>query len=121
LRKANDLLTSPARGLTDPLEKGSARLLSACISALAIVFGGLDVILTSIRPGYVAPWQGYAMLAASYALSRSVYYRWGAILTTTMFPLVAISMVMAGVPNGVRPISYALLAPIFARLFLGVL
>lgn len=120
LRSANDLLTSPARGLTDPVEKGSARLLSACIAALSIVFGGLDIILTNIRPGYVAPWQGYVMLAVSYAFSRSVHYRWGAILTTTMFPLVAVSIVITGGPSGVRPFSYALLAPFFASLFLGV-
>lgn len=102
------------------MEKGAARLLSACIVALAIVFAGLDVVLTNIRPGYTAPFQGYAMLVSSYALSRSRYYRWGAILTTSMFPLVAMSMVVAGIPDGARPFSYALLAPFFASLFLGV-
>lgn len=120
LREANDFLTSPADGLTDPVERGSARLLAACIAALGLVFGGLDIILSNIRPGYVVPFQGYAMLLASYALSRSVYYLWGAVLTTSMFPLVALSMVIAGTPDEVRPFSYALLAPFFASLFLGV-
>lgn len=120
LREANDFLTSPSEELTDPVNKGSARLLAACVAALVIVFGSLDFILWNIRPGYVAPWQGYAMLLASYALSRSVYYRLGAVITTSMFPLVAISMVIAGNPGGLRPFSYALLAPFFASLFLGV-
>lgn len=120
LREVNDFLTSPSEALSDPVDKGSARLLSACVAALVLVFGSLDFILWNIRPGYVAPWQGYAMLLASYALSRSVYYRLGAVLTTSMFPLVAISMVIAGTPDGARPFSYALLAPFFASLFLGV-
>ncbi len=120
LRRASDFLTSPASGLDDSVEKGSARLLSTCILVLVLVFGGLDVVLLQIRPGYAPPPQGYILLGLSYALSRSVRYKWGAVLATSMFPLVAVSIVMTGGAGPGRPLAYALLAPFFASLFLGV-
>lgn len=120
LRRASDFLTSPARALSDPVERGSARLLSTCLLVLILVFAVVDVILVQIRPGHSPPFQGYLLLGVSYALSRSARYKWGAVLTTTMFPLVAVSIVIVGEANHLRPLAYALLAPFFASLFLGV-
>lgn len=120
LERLGGILLSPAAELTDLVERGTARLLAACLLGLTGVFFLLDVILMNIRSGYLPPLQGYGLLFFSYLLSRGRHYRWGAMLATSMFPLVAVSMVIAGEPQGFRALSYALLAPFFAGLFLGV-
>jgi signal transduction histidine kinase/CheY-like chemotaxis protein len=120
LGRLSGMLLAPAVQLTDLVERGTARLLAACLLGLTGVFALLDFILMNVRSGYLPPVQGYALLFFSYLLSRSRHYRWGAMLATAMFPMVAISMVIAGQLQGFRSLSYALLAPFFAGLFLGV-
>ncbi len=113
-------MTSPSERLPGPLERGSARLLASCILVLIVVFSALDVLLVKMRPGYIPPVQGYLFLLFAYGLSRTRRYRWGAIATTLMFPLVAVSLALSGKAAQGQPLVYALLAPFFASLFLGV-
>lgn len=110
---------SPTSRLTDPVERGTARLLSACLLGMLLAFGALDAMLLEIQPEYIPPWQGYALLGLSYALSRTTHFRAGAVITTAMFPAVAIMLVIQGNAGDVGPLSFALLAPFFAGLFLG--
>ncbi len=120
LRRVWDLLTSPASGISDLAEKSSARLLATYLLVLAGVFGVLDVVLLEVRAGYSPPIQGYLFLALAYALSRSTLYKWGVVVATAMFPLVAVSVVLSGDVDDVRPFAFALLAPFFASSFMGV-
>lgn len=120
LRSMGDFLTSPAEQLVEPAASGTARLLAGCLIVMTFVFACLDAGLMFTRADYVPPWEGYALLTLSYALSRTVWYRWGALAATLMFPMVALMQVVMGTADNYGVLAYAVLAPFFAGLFLGV-
>ncbi len=117
--RLQDLLTLPAQGITDPVERGTARLLSSCLLGMLVVFSALDFYLSSVRSGYEPPWYGYGLLTVAYALSRTRNFKWGAVLATLMFPSVAFAQVLLKPDQTADALSYALLAPFVAGLFLG--
>ena len=119
LRSLGDLLTSPAEQLVDPADGGTARLLAGCLLAITLVFACLDLGFVITRPGYMPPWEGYLLLTISYLLSRTRIYCCGAWLATLMFPTVAASQAIWGGQHSYGALAYAVLAPLFAGLFLG--
>ncbi|HSC89769.1 MAG TPA: ATP-binding protein [Polyangiaceae bacterium] len=110
-------LTQPSPAIQDPVRGGSARLLAACLILTVCLFGLLDGYLSWLTPGYRPPFGGYACLLVSYGLSRTRFYKVGALIATLMFTLVAVLLVVAGGTLG--PLVFASAAPVFAGIFLG--
>ena len=60
----------------DPSRRRKARLLSAFLLVLAVVFGLVDATSLVVVPGYVPPWYGYAFLAARGCSTARVATTW---------------------------------------------
>jgi len=116
------ILVAPSGRLDQVSEQRSARLLASFLVVLTTIFVFVDAAYLASVPGYAPPWQGYAFLVSAYALSRTRYYRVGAAIFLTMFPVVAFSHVLEGhSANPLMTLAYLMLSPMAGAFFLTIL
>ncbi len=114
-----ELLSAPAGRLDDPVQRGTARLLAVCLGGIFTVLLIFDATLhLSESSGGLIAW-AYGPLAFLYILSRTRYYRWGALGTSLMFALVPIARFCWGEGLG-ELLYFSAISPFVAGLFLGV-
>src|SRR6187399_3134020 len=113
-------LVEPPSNLDRVEERRTALMLATSVLVLLGMFLSVDIAFLLTLPHYQPPWFGYLWLLTTYALSRSVQYRVGAVLLALMFPVVALAHVALG--RSADPsitLSFMALSPLVAALFLS--
>ncbi len=113
------LLTAPSRAIGDPVRQATARLLASCLLFTTACFVVLDAYLMASVADYTPPVFGYMFLGIGYTLSRTRYYRLGALTTTFMFTIVSVGLVLSDERGSTGSLAFSAVAPLFAGIFLG--
>jgi len=113
------LLIAPSRAIGDPVRQATARLLASCLLFTTACFVVLDVYLVATAAHYTPPVFGYLFLALGYTLSRTRFYRLGALTTTFTFTIVAVGLVLSNERGSTGSLAFSAVAPLFAGIFLG--
>ncbi|MCC6300441.1 MAG: PAS domain S-box protein [Anaerolineales bacterium] len=95
-KRLQKVLIEPPDFIQDITVRHNSRLLNLFLLIMIIVFLGVDGYYFSTIPGYMPPWYGYVFLLGSFSLNRGGYYRFSALLTLAMFPLVIFANITSG-------------------------
>lgn len=117
-------LTQPSHLITEPGERRDARLLSLFLISLFGLFFLVNLSYAIFVPDYTLPPAdlfGYLFLVLSYAISRSQYARFAAVLMIIMFPMNIYSNILGGTSlNILVTLSYLLPSYILASIWFSI-
>jgi putative nucleotidyltransferase with HDIG domain len=115
-------LVEPSRKIHDPARRRKGRLLSFFLICLFLLFLSVNLAYLFTVPGYhipIADLIGYAVLIATYILSRTHLINVAVIILLIMFPLNVFQNIFSGTSiNHVVTLTYLLPSYILASIFL---
>lgn len=108
-KRLQNTLIEPPDSIEDVGVRHNSRLLSLFLLIMIVMFLGVDGYYLATIPGYMPPWYGYVFLFGSYALNRFGFYRFSAMLTLIMFPLVIFASIVSGEASSPIVVLYLLI------------
>jgi len=118
LKRLRQVLIEPPALIPDIALYHKSRLLNIFLLIMIVVFLGVDGFYLATIPGYMPPWYGYVFLFGSYLLNHTRYYRFSALLTLIMFPIVIFFNIISGESTPVAIIYYLIPGLILAGILL---
>lgn len=113
-------LVEPSPSIKGEAERRIPRMMALCSLVLMGVFAVFDTLALLRVPDYQPPWAGYLVIGLVYALSRTVHYRLGGLILACMFPVVVVGIMAFGdAPEPVATLSFMMVSPLVAALFLA--